>query len=283
MANTKCFVFMKQHKAENYKVMNNFIDKKTRNLSHSDKEQFRNTFWQLVDKTKQDDSESDLKSITRLKSLYDSFSKVNKKNEVSVNVGRAHSRIRNINRWLRKLSVNDSFKYLDVGCSEAAITEDLTKHFNLQKGQAYGTDIELVTHIDTDSIIFTTNTSTKLPFDCDHFDLITAFMALHHFTHPHEMFSEIHRVLKPGGYLIIREHDVTNKAFATFLDMVHLMYTTIFRDEETPEDFVDNYHSFYRRKEVWSRKFISPAGFAFKGLIRTYDIFNSYYACYERT
>ena len=47
--------------------------------------------------------------------------------------------------------------------------------------------------------------SGKIPFEDNHFDLITCFGVLHHIPNVSYVFSELYRVLAPGGYLLIRE------------------------------------------------------------------------------
>lgn len=49
------------------------------------------------------------------------------------------------------------------------------------------------------------NVSGKIPFEENTFDLITCFGVLHHIANVSYVFSEIHRVLKPGGIFIFRE------------------------------------------------------------------------------
>lgn len=49
------------------------------------------------------------------------------------------------------------------------------------------------------------NVSGKLPFDNDAFDLVTCFSALHHIPNVSFVFGELVRVLRPGGYLLVRE------------------------------------------------------------------------------
>jgi SAM-dependent methyltransferase len=45
----------------------------------------------------------------------------------------------------------------------------------------------------------------KLPFESDHFDLITCFGVLHHIPNVSATVAEFARVLKPGGCLLVRE------------------------------------------------------------------------------
>jgi ubiquinone/menaquinone biosynthesis C-methylase UbiE len=54
-------------------------------------------------------------------------------------------------------------------------------------------------------------------------DLITCLMTLHHVPHSHPMVSELARVLKPGGYLIVREHDCDREDLlkTKYLHLIH--------------------------------------------------------------
>ena len=48
--------------------------------------------------------------------------------------------------------------------------------------------------------------------DCS-VDLVTCIMSMHHFRDFNQMLIEIRRVMKPGGYLFFREHDVSSEDF----------------------------------------------------------------------
>ena len=54
-------------------------------------------------------------------------------------------------------------------------------------------------------------------------DLITCFVTLHHVPHLGLILAELVRILRPGGYLIIREHDCKNvrSLTAKYLNFVH--------------------------------------------------------------
>ena len=49
------------------------------------------------------------------------------------------------------------------------------------------------------------NVSGKIDFEDNFFDLITCFGTLHHIPNVSFVVSEMHRILKPGGFLLIRE------------------------------------------------------------------------------
>ena len=47
--------------------------------------------------------------------------------------------------------------------------------------------------------------SGDMPFDDESFDLVTCFGVLHHIPNVTKVVSEVHRVLRPGGYFVVRE------------------------------------------------------------------------------
>ena len=230
-----------------------FIDKKTRNLNEDDRDELKTLM-----------IESKI-NIEKLRKKYKEY----KKDTVSTqNKGRSQSRMNDITRWIKNKEIKT---YLDVGCSEASITEELAKYVKAE--ESYGVDVK-ISKENTEQVTFIENKPDTLPFEDNKFDLITAFMALHHFRDISVMLDEIYRVLKPGGIFIIREHDVRNREFGIFLNKVHILYAII-NDEE-----IDMGR--YNNKETWSKKHINPKGFKFRGLKMKKDIFNSYYACYQK-
>jgi len=234
-------------------------------------EEFSRVFWVAVKYDK-----ILVETLSQLKALYNTAPPAPIYSEA-----RTYSRVRQIRKWLNQIRINKNFKYLDVGCSEASITEGVARTLGLEMGEIYGCDI-FITEEPGGKVIFARSTPTSLPYEDNEFDLVTTFQALHHFTDPKVMLSEIHRVLKPGGIYIIREHDVRDDSFGVFLDVVHAIYSVVISSEQTPEAFVNTYESFYKTKEKWSKNYIEPAGFSFRGLIKTNDRFNSYYARYLR-
>lgn len=54
-------------------------------------------------------------------------------------------------------------------------------------------------------------------------DLITCFVTLHHVLQPKLIIRELARILRPKGYLIVREHDCKNERSlrAKYLNFVH--------------------------------------------------------------
>lgn len=271
------FQRLNKHKSQIEKLIDVFVYKCTRGLARGKQEPFKKLIWKLIDV-----NSDDITAINKLREYY-KMSEIKRPDTA----GRSQSRIVDIESWLGKLTPFDD-KYLDVGTSEASITESVAKYLNIydKPEKAYGTDICSKLPSPRGNIEFATNTSTELPYDDAQFSLVTAFMSFHHFTHLEEMVEEIRRVMVSYGTLIIREHDSdsSDKAFATFLDFVHVFYALIASDESTPEEFSNI--TFYNSRDFWTKK-LAKHGFKLVEYIDshnprtgTLDMFQSYYAKY---
>ena len=145
--------------------------------------------------------------------------------------------------------------YLDIGCFDGNITKSIGDHFNLHKLQIHGVDIK--SYGEYDNIVFSKYDGRILPYSDNSFDLITCLMVLHHVPEDNlvVLIKELNRVLKPGGILILREHDVRNKYDCNLLDIMHDFYdyvwTTIPVDSNTTELWKTNYKS----NNIWSDLF----------------------------
>lgn len=116
--------------------------------------------------------------------------------------------------------------FLDIGCGNGEITTEIAKA--LQIKHVYGADVyeeslyqqqDKTVHVEYRQVI---NNKINIP---DHsVDLITCFMSIHHFVDFKAMMTEICRILKPKGWLFIREHNVTSPELKCCLDEMHLKY-----------------------------------------------------------
>ncbi|MEC5384481.1 FAD-binding protein [Uliginosibacterium sp. H3] len=57
-------------------------------------------------------------------------------------------------------------------------------------------------------------------------DLVTCYIGLHHIDPPdlQPFLASIHRVLRPGGLFILRDHDVTNQEMDDFVSLAHTVF-----------------------------------------------------------
>lgn len=94
-------------------------------------------------------------------------------------------------------------------------------------------------------------------------DLITCLIGLHH-TRPEQLpgfLASLRRILRPGGWFIVRDHDVKSPDMATFVSLVHTVFNLGLNItwETDQEDYKD-----FKPIETWSQ-LITKAGFTDSG------------------
>jgi SAM-dependent methyltransferase len=142
------------------------------------------------------------------------------------------------NEVLQLLTSNTKLNgYLEIGSTGRYISE-LRKHINLS-GPIYLTNDIIQSYSLAD--IFERGQIKKIGkfFDLNNYqpipasqiadeslDLVTCHIGLHH-CHPDQLdgyIKSIKRVLRKGGTFILRDHDVTTPAMATFVSLVHTVF-----------------------------------------------------------
>jgi ubiquinone/menaquinone biosynthesis C-methylase UbiE len=106
---------------------------------------------------------------------------------------------------LARIDLKPGWKYLDVGCGVGAAACGIANRFDL-----------VITGIDVDpkqieearsrsihpDLRFMTMDAARMQFRPGEFDIVATSMATHHIPEWERVFSEMVRVLRPGGYLI---------------------------------------------------------------------------------
>lgn len=135
--------------------------------------------------------------------------------------------------------VKNEYVYLDIGCSDGEITRMFAKTLNVLSKNAHGLDIADQPNYKKGSV-FNQYDGKSLPFGDDSVDFITAIQVMHHVEHLDDLISEINRVLKPGGYLIIKDHDCNSDMMKCLMNIEHKLYTVTEKcsvTEKTESDF----------------------------------------------
>lgn len=168
------------------------------------------------------------------------------KDDNFVDTNRTDYRITEIMNLLAKtgLEVTDLNSMLDIGCAEGSITAAIGQALNLEEENIHGCDIRDV----RDNVGFKFSQIIEgepLPYADNNFSVIFCLMVLHHIDDYIETIKEAHRLLKPGGYFIIREHDCISEEIAIFLDLVHGLYALTLNSIIEDPNYCKTYQSRY--------------------------------------
>ena len=111
---------------------------------------------------------------------------------------------------------------LDVGCGGGRAARELAH--TAPRGKVYGIDyskdmVHLARRvnrrlIEAGRVEILHGSVSSLPFPDNHFDLVTAFESYYFWPHLDSDLKEIHRVLKPGGLLVMGNEVYKNHNFA---------------------------------------------------------------------
>jgi SAM-dependent methyltransferase len=181
--------------------------------------------------------------------------------------GRADSRLDDISAIINELpELKSVLCYLDIGCSEGCITSRVGESFGLPVSKIFGVDVRIPKKVDGYTFLRLEGDNGILPFEDNSLDVVSYFMVLHHIPNPLKSIREVQRILKPGGYVIIREHDIdstTDKNGKWFLDILHGLYSISWakKGEQEDPEFCSNYFADYHSREYWTNMFLQN-GFA---------------------
>ena len=117
--------------------------------------------------------------------------------------------------------------FLDIGCGDGLVTDCLADIFNLPAGQMFGIDLAPPSTEGKFKFIGY-DTAGKIPAPAGSFDFMTVLMVLHHVHVPEDMLADLVRVLSPGGYLLVRDHDTRHAQDSDFFAVMDEIFYTVF-------------------------------------------------------
>lgn len=187
-------------------------------------------------------------------------------------------------------SINKQHKYLDIGCARGHKTKAFAKELGIEKNNYWGTDIENWGPYKQQEINHDFNfkyilNDGKLDFEDNSFDICTCFLVLHHVENLSNIISEISRVLKPSGMLILVEHDNHDDYDNLILDILHMLYGYIY-DSNTNYISNPDYAQYYNWAEwdyIFKKKNFKyqKSNYFFINMTHEIRYDNIYYAIYS--
>ena len=141
--------------------------------------------------------------------------------------------------------------YLDYGCGDGEITRAIQIKFGLDPKNVYCSDIKQYPSLVNMQFI-KSQYGSPLKLEDNTMDMITSHMVLHHIDDKYleYVLRDLYRITKPGGVLLIREHDAPtnlneNQSFHKVIDITHDIYDYVIEAEMSWKD-KDDYYSKYR-------------------------------------
>lgn len=139
---------------------------------------------------------------------------------------------------IKRLNLRSSDRLLDVGCGTGTLLQYLSEQHPVT--QLSGVDpvkemLEVARRKLSTAIDIREGWATQLPFPEEEFDVVVSCSVFHYITDPVAALKEIHRVLRPGGRLIITDwcNDfVTTRIIDFFLRRFNKAHFKAYRSRE---------------------------------------------------
>jgi ubiquinone/menaquinone biosynthesis C-methylase UbiE len=159
-------------------------------------------------------------------------------------------------RWIKKsLGINQNDKVLDAGCGTGYLLDFVT----VNKSQGYGIDISefavKTAQIKYSRLHFKAGDLTKIPFNNNYFDKVYAFNVIEHIVAQDKALEELHRVLKPGGTIVIGTN--IKDSLSWFLFKLFLGGDPTHTREFSAPEFVDFVGKYFKVKDYVSSSCIA--------------------------
>ena len=192
------------------------------------------------------------------------------------------SRWKVIREQIKDLNVKS---YLDFGGGDCEMAEFVCGKLS-PSAKCYCADIEdwaEKTYYPDDKLstkILINPVTNNVHYPSNSIEVITSIHVLHHIKDIYTSLSEIHRILKKSGLLIIREHDCPNMKKKYLIDIQHLIWGVVMGGSSY-DDFIDNYYGKYRNRKKWIDK-ISSHGMKLILDTKTKGVGNNFYMVFMK-
>ena len=95
-----------------------------------------------------------------------------------------------------------------------------------------------------------------LPFPDGSLDVVSVMMVMHHVRGVEGLMAEVQRILKPGGVLLLREHDCDIPELGVIIDLEHGLHQLVWPSgghgqSPSVQNFIAEHWAHYRSKETW--------------------------------
>jgi SAM-dependent methyltransferase len=134
-------------------------------------------------------------------------------------------------------------RYLDFGSSEGTVTSLIAEKYKIDKKNAIGIDVISRDNLSSgydDNFTYIQYDGKNIPQDkIGNVDLITSIVVFHHVNPKYldNILNELNRILKSGGILVMKEHDLTYPNINVMIDIQHTLFVLFSGNEGTIEEY----------------------------------------------
>lgn len=113
--------------------------------------------------------------------------------------------------FIEGLPLSDRASVLEVGCGLGILADQVARTIPHGTVTAIDHSVEQLANLASHSpnIQILRADAYQLPFDDDHFDVVYCRWLLEHLQKPVAVLQEMRRVLKPGGFILVEENDIS--------------------------------------------------------------------------
>jgi len=142
-------------------------------------------------------------------------------------------------------------KYLDIGASTGHLTREIANLVGAT--EVVGLDVQSwAEQGDIDRLEFVqTYDGRHIPYEDEHFDLVSLIFTIHHIPNYQEIINEAIRVTKPGGSILIVEHDARSSTDKDIIEFDHRLFMI---------EKVDSYSEYRKALADYYSKYFSLNG-----------------------
>jgi len=159
--------------------------------------------------------------------------------------------LRKAKMYVARLPKKRYNKYLDIGASTGHLTREIANLVGAS--EVVGLDVQSwAEHGDIDRLDFVqTYDGHHIPYEDEHFDLVSLIFTIHHIPNYQEIINEAIRVTKPGGSILIVEHDARSNADKDIIEFDHRLFMI---------EKVDSYSEYRKALADYYSKYFSLNG-----------------------
>jgi SAM-dependent methyltransferase len=120
-------------------------------------------------------------------------------------------------------------RYLDLGAGSGHKTRLLSRELGVEAADTVclekeGTGFDVIEDTSRAVCDLRTYAGVAMPFEDASFDLVSAFHVLHHVEDVRATVRELARVLRPGGFAVVQDHDVASAETEHYVRALHFLY-----------------------------------------------------------